>query len=211
MLCEEFEIRFHGLLDRRVRPETDASLCAHAQTCPECSALLETQELLFSGLSALRPAAPRDISLDVLAAVQTPVRPADSVRWSVARRWFPWVAAACLMISAGAFVLRGLQLPTRPESLATTQIVVQPAHPVSGTHLLKPEYAKLVRDTGESLAFALCGSGDSSQTAPAAAQPAAAADWFEEVTNGIRPLTRSVEEALDALRQSIPGGPTKSS
>ena len=52
MRCAEFESRLNDLLDRRMRPDADALLGAHARKCESCGELLFAQELLFEGLSA---------------------------------------------------------------------------------------------------------------------------------------------------------------
>jgi len=209
MRCDEFETRLNDLLDRRVLPETDAGLCAHARKCATCGGLLEAQELLFEGLSALKPTEASDMSAAVLAAVRQSSRPIKSVRWDGARTWFPWVAAAGIMIGMGALLSR---LPNRIENnqLAVTpnpELVVPRAE---NRHPIHPEYVKIVQDTGETVALALRWPGVPLDDANVVGPDEDTPEWVEEVTNGIRPLTRSMGAALDAVRSSIPGGLARS-
>ena len=56
MKCEQFERRMHQLLDRRLPPEADASLRAHAVVCPSCHEMLEVQGLLLGQVALPFPA-----------------------------------------------------------------------------------------------------------------------------------------------------------
>lgn len=72
MQCEEFEERLNQLLDRRVRPETDAALLAHAQMCSGCRETLEAQQALFDTLDSLdSPEPTADFSRRVVGKVVT--------------------------------------------------------------------------------------------------------------------------------------------
>ena len=57
MHCEKFEARLMDLLDARQRPESDAALLTHAESCENCRELLAAQEQLFTGLELWEPPA----------------------------------------------------------------------------------------------------------------------------------------------------------
>lgn len=53
MQCERFERRLHQLLDRRLPPEADSELLAHAHVCGGCREQLEAQQALLDALDLL--------------------------------------------------------------------------------------------------------------------------------------------------------------
>jgi hypothetical protein len=73
MHCEQFEERLHQLLDRRLPPEADDALLAHAHLCSGCRELLEAQQTLFQSLESFEPppTAPDFSRRVVRQAVQT--------------------------------------------------------------------------------------------------------------------------------------------
>ncbi|MBI3838283.1 MAG: hypothetical protein HY288_10175 [Planctomycetia bacterium] len=83
MQCEEFEDRLNAVLDKRKRPETDAELQLHCETCPDCRHLAATYGRLLDGFYALAtPHPPSDMAMRVLADLQPKVSPRR--RWAVA-------------------------------------------------------------------------------------------------------------------------------
>ena len=60
MKCEKFEELWNECLDRRVSPQTNEQLTAHAAPCPKCAELLAGGELLqwaFPGMPQVAPSA----------------------------------------------------------------------------------------------------------------------------------------------------------
>ena len=53
MQCEEFEDRLNAVLDERRRPEWDAELRLHCETCAECRQLAASYDALLDGFYAL--------------------------------------------------------------------------------------------------------------------------------------------------------------
>ena len=197
MRCAEFETRLNDLLDHRVRPDADESLCAHARKCRPCGDMLYAQELLFEGLlGQSRPDAPSDLAGRVLAELATaadgvaPVAPSRSPAW--ARNNVFWGAAAAVLIAVGlGWYLNGLGRnanPVQPDGMPP--VALQPANPAmpnnvqiaTGTGIEIPqEYLDRMRETIDGM-------------------PAR----VDDVTTGLRPLTVPMEAAINALRNSIP-------
>lgn len=108
MHCEKFEARLMDLLDARERPESDAALVSHAESCENCRDLLAAQEQLFAGLELWEPPAmSADFSSRVVAATlqnTTAEEPlvATLVRRKSATLWWALsaVVAASLLIVA---------------------------------------------------------------------------------------------------------------
>ena len=71
MQCEEFEGRLNQILDERRRPEWDAELRLHCETCVECRQLAADYDVLLDGFYTLStPPASADMAARVLADVQ---------------------------------------------------------------------------------------------------------------------------------------------
>jgi hypothetical protein len=105
MQCEEFEDRLNVVLDERKRPEADAELRLHCETCPECRQMAAAYGLLLDGFCALVSRdATTDMAVRVLAEMQPPVL--RSRRWSVATATRSTVALAtgALALAAGLLI-----------------------------------------------------------------------------------------------------------
>ena len=70
MQCEQFEERLNQLLDRRLPPEADDALLAHAHLCGSCRGMLDAQLALLQSLDTLEtPATSPDFSQRVVRQV----------------------------------------------------------------------------------------------------------------------------------------------
>lgn len=92
------------LLDGQLDPERDAAAEAHAATCPECAALVESYRLLGAALDDLEvPALPADFTASVLERI-------DRVEAARARERHlaVGVLAGLLLVAAGALLAAGV-------------------------------------------------------------------------------------------------------
>ena len=181
MQCEKFEQRLQTLLDRRLRPERDETLRAHASMCRICQKLLDHQAALFDGLRAFQPPPLTDeFAVRVLARG----RADHSAPMPARRRWRSFWAvgvsvAATLVVSLVVWIGKN---PAR--EIVAVEHGAAPAVPATPTPhpawaLMEPLWDRMpeIRSTG-----------------------------LGGVTGRLRPITASFTTALDALRRTIPGG-----
>ena len=72
MQCVEFEDRLNAVLDDRSRPEWDADLHLHCQSCASCRQLAAAYGALFDGFYALAtPEASVDLAARVMSELKT--------------------------------------------------------------------------------------------------------------------------------------------
>src|SRR4051794_38206251 len=101
MQCEEFEDHLNGVLDRRVRVESDLELKLHIETCPECRDVALSYDALFDAFKRIRePQVADDFGPRVLSCVRHSPSPA---RWRFVALG---ALAASLLFSATVLTMR---------------------------------------------------------------------------------------------------------
>ncbi len=218
MQCEEFEIRLNEVLDERRRPESDAELSLHRETCPVCRKVAAAYDRLLDGFYALAsPEAPDDMGLRVVAEMRS--RPSPRRRFVVASSALAIAAALLIAIvpmfrqfgasqSGDSLVARGGGNPAASQTAVPSALTRIPR--------LMPEllaitespdgdpYAGLAKETGQGLATVMLyvpgvGGGRGIIDAPADQVP-----WAAQVGEGLRPITNSVTETFDVLLEGLP-------
>lgn len=203
MRCEQFEFRLQDLLDRRERPEFDASLLEHAEVCGACQRLLAGQELL---LAALEQPLPDDTDHQFVARIMAEATawPSRRVRLGNAVMALAGLAAMFLLISVPAW-----KLPVSPEEhsklAAAGDPESTPGGELAGDSRPQPrldadpsasspgpflpevpfhldEYLSLLEFHGDNL------------------------QHVDQLAGGFRPLASSLSFAFDAFRRSFPLG-----
>lgn len=193
MNCDKFEQRLHFLLDRRRRPERDARLISHCQTCRNCRQILETQEAIFDSLELFEtPRISDDFSDQVLASLQPP-RP-------LLVRYTRLIAAVAAVVAIALVPLLWPSQTSPPKS--PTQVVSRPAlpdpsvpvqpkiHSEKDDAALANDYLVMLQNWTENF-------------------PQVPLDRFESVSqlpNGLYPVASSFNEAATLLRRTLPGG-----
>jgi len=219
MKCAEFEHRLNQVLDERCRPEWDAELRLHAESCASCRKMAASYEVLLEGFYALAtPEPPADLAIRV--ADELRVRPAVARRVSIA-------AAGAVATAAGLFGALALVESRHPAPapdasgvpLAATQPAALPkddwsqlgAVPVVGRVLVSMRegddpYAELAKGTGQGLAnvvlYMPTVGGSPSMIAPEVVS--GTPSWPERVSEGFKPVTKSVGETINLLLEALP-------
>jgi hypothetical protein len=222
MQCEEFEDHLNAVLDERGRPDCDAELQLHIETCAECRHIAACYAVLLDGFYALAtPEAPCDLPARVLAASY---RPPSRAR--LATRM-----AAAMAIAAGFLIalIPLVRVPSRGQPGATVRPVASRLSRAtiartlrsSGSLVAAPVlqsltaldeksdvYGQLAKGTGNGLAAAVLyvpgiGGGrgiiDAEESAPNG-EPA----WAVQMSGGLKPVTDSVTETLNLLLKALP-------
>lgn len=225
MQCVEFEDRLNAVLDDRSRPEWDADLRMHCQSCASCRQLVAAYGTLFDGFYALAtPDAPVDMAARVMAELKP--QPAPHAR----RRA---LVAAVLVTAAALFVavlpmVNQWRAPTPPVAVARPQqaslIELTQALrqlplpffafvPVMFSPNDEEAYAELAKETGRGLArvvLSVPGLGGRPDVAGSdideiglGDEPAWAvmSDEFRPVTG---PVREGVAEAINLLLKALP-------
>jgi hypothetical protein len=215
MRCDAFDSRLNELLDRRIRPEYDSRLVAHASVCARCGESLALAQLVTSDLAkplaGCSPDLARRVANEFCPVVPRSSRPAS-------RRRGYWIAAAIgasiVVAAIGVYrapvdgpaevVASGAPVAIEPpltssneENLAS--IAARPdefqAAPISG----------FARGLGESVARGMVLPGMTSAVGPVALiEPDALPPELTEHWESLRPLTAPVAAVVDALRKSLP-------
>ncbi len=234
MQCDEFEARLNTVLDERERPEWDADLCLHRETCRACRQLAAAYEILLDGFYELStPEVPSDMALRVVSELR--IRPSLGHRVSVATAV---LATAAVLFVAVMPVLRG-KLDSPSTTATSTTSAVTPATTVAtrrsdvtrhavdqgiaplGKLPIVPDlfaittsaeggdtYAELARETGQSLATVMLyvpGIGGAKGIIDADFNHGAdESTWTGQMSEGLRPVSDSVAETLTLLLDSLP-------
>lgn len=218
MRCDQFDQRLQNLLDRRSRPEWDASLRAHAVKCDDCASKLDLQRRLFATLRSdtqrfARRSVPFPPSHAHSASLCTSAlsEHQNSRPTQVAHPYLRWsVAAACLLlISLSALALRS-PLPRAAREFANAeppaQELVSPQGNVVANRLalapavLDPTTLRPV--AGEpplvvlgpiwtSVEYHFVATVDERRTS------------LESIAGGLRPVTDSLTTAMEVLRRTF--------
>lgn len=223
MQCEKFEARLQDLLDQRERPELDARLLDHAETCDNCRETLALQERLFTGLELFEPPALSEaFAARVVARHQADLPTTAHASQSQRLMWrlFAGMLAASVLVAVVTFAMRErpaaleptseIAEQTPPQSLAPSivQAAPQPA-PLPPTPVA-PRPDVLLQNR---LALQFVG------TAPEFLDGQATGRMIREVTTsfpevavmeenipGIRPITSSFSLTIGMVRRTLPGG-----
>lgn len=117
--CQQFERRIQHLMDSRIDPETDHSLCAHSEACVDCHESLMAYSFLHT--SYLQDSDSMKIKLENLGLHEVFTRRSPLPRRS--NRWFAVVASVAAMLLVCLGVLgsewgKQLQKPEQPNAVA---------------------------------------------------------------------------------------------
>ncbi|MGD9722801.1 MAG: anti-sigma factor [Pirellulales bacterium] len=220
MQCEEFEDRLNAVLDERRRPEWDAELSLHRESCAGCRQLAAAYDRLLDGFYALAaPEAPDDLALRVVAEL----RPQPAPRRQLAIAVAVLATAATVLIAVvplwrdqtsaqpGKSLAHAKSLsPPSPSAAAAQLPLVQDLLAISDAPGGDP-YAGLAKGTGQSLAAVIrfvpgVGLGGGAPETATGSAPAGAAEpaWAEQVSEGLKPITNSVTETFYLLLDNLP-------
>lgn len=228
MQCEKFESRLQDLLDQRERPEYDALLLDHAESCENCRETLMLQEQLFSGLDLWETPRMSDgfaqrvveQHLSEVNQVQLPERGGGSgpIAWKV----FAGTVAAsllvgCIVASAWYSANRAAlpqptvvetpapQLPVAPEVKTPVQVVEQPLvspEPTSPEHA-SPDYLAMQFVSSAPELFDGHATGRMIREVTTSLPEVAT---VEENIPALRPITSSFSQTIGIVRKTLPGG-----
>ncbi len=200
MNCEKFESRLHHLLDRRVRPENDPALLAHAGVCFECNRVMSAQQALWDGLDLLEiPEPSAGFEERILAEVGKSRR----------QRTWGWVwgivtAAAVLLVSLVP-VLRMIQGNSAESGMpvATDGATSDPENttgtPDSANTQINGELATADSETEIDLTFGVIPRLSEQLT------EVSVPDLNSQDIPGFGPISSSFSSALGIIRRTLPG------
>ena len=232
MRCVEFENRLNEVLDERGSPDLDMLLASHAHHCEPCQQLLARYELVCETAGNLpAPKLPAGFAERVVGEfLRQHLASGGSRRRSMGlpRAVALFALAAVLLIAVLPLLggKRPVRLPTSNGTLAietpgtgeVQNTVAQdtpeaaPSSPVGPASVASGQsrdpaaehYADLAKETGSSLAAAvlyLPGVGNSLAGGESTfEQPR----WVGQVSDGLRPVTASMSDALHVLLRVIP-------
>ena len=222
MRCEQFEDRLNELMDQRANPLHDQRLAHHAERCPDCRSLLETQRLVLSILQRRRldrQAGPRGMT--------TPSAGHRQRHWAGQQRpqqtaWLPLLTAACLATVLLSSWVSGPA--SRPEQEAHRRVASGPPPQNSGSSpttvaasrplAQRPALQEPASTPNEmSPPWAEWRELDLAWLLPEAEVPrlsrAQLLDRFRQLVGTIRTLTSSVGSTLNIIKRSWPGAQTQ--
>lgn len=211
MQCDEFEARVNLRLDRRLRPETDDRLLAHAQGCEACREALAAQEFLLAGVEMLEvPELSPDFARRAVSAALADSEPARRGAWSWSPRWLALsglAAAVAVVVVSTPFVLSLAGGKSGAGKVAETPL--KPARPSAGlAAVTKPRTSRPTptpNATGN-VSLANLGSGGDYRTIIETLPnqfPEVQRDALETVEQ-IRPITTSFGVAVGLIRNTLP-------
>lgn len=212
MRCDAFDVRLNDLLDRRLRPEYDARLAAHARECPRCGETLAIQRIVMADVAG----GARERAPDMARSVVSRVWPARVESRSSRRSWHRWALAAVAASVALAAIpaMRGWLDSPAATGVATvaTPAVAAPSDslplPGSATPTVgSPDpVAGLARGLGQSMARGMVHvPGVTSAVGPMSLiEPVVLPDELAEQLAPLRPLAAPVAAVVDLLRKSLP-------
>ncbi|MDG2381199.1 MAG: hypothetical protein P8N76_05955 [Pirellulaceae bacterium] len=180
MNCEQFDRQLNRLLDERCRPEQDPTLKKHADKCPDCGSLLETQQLLFGQLK---------LRSDV-------IQPAQESTTGIPSWGITGIAAALLLLA--------VFIPQLIKQASTAAVPpVQAERHTTHSPTLRPADQRVVssRTTSSNLVSEIMKVRQYLPDEPRMRE----LQWLEGVSGGIQPLTNSMSSTLNVLRQTWPG------
>jgi len=192
MQCAEFETQVQYALDRRVDPEADDRILAHAENCGACRQALDTQRLLLEGLRfhSDPPCSPH-IGHQVLDRLV-----AESNRRTRRRRLAIALAIAAAILVAMLPFAGGPRGDTAKATRPITKglAIAAMATPTQRQPTMTPEEAEefrlLIRQLVEQVSK----------------RPLEGFESVDQVAGrSIRPLAITLHFAFDTLRRTLPG------
>jgi hypothetical protein len=214
MRCDEFEERLNAALDERRRPELDAELALHGDSCESCRQLAASYELLLDGFYEFAtPEVPPDMAIRVV----------NSLRAEPSRLRRVSTVTAALAIAAGLLIaviplIRGTASnDERSAEVAATNKPVAPLRApaaarsshfnklVASDLLSIPSSTDLAKGTGQNLATVMLfvpGIGGSKGIIDGDINDEPS--WAEQMSEGLKPVSDSVAETLNLLLDSLP-------
>lgn len=203
MKCTDFELRLQSLFDERGTLDGDAELQAHALTCAECQALVETYELLFDGVAAHADGhemTSEDRAVELTARHQ----PGESR----SRRFVPWSAAAAVLVAVG-LTARTWQQPVVDRPVENHIVAVPVQQPVM-PEVIPPRVARPVAPTPQppiapvpgSITLASTTPGDSLK--PVDELEVTGLSFLESPADEYAGLYRATGRSLAMMLRSIP-------
>ncbi len=180
MHCDQFETRLNDLLDRRISPDDDATLCAHAQRCPACADSMAAYLSLTTAIQKLPPDSP-----DETFRFAVMNRMAEEQSVSIHRQRRQWLMASLVTAATVLIALTLWRGGIDPNSSAGTAGGVATDLP--------PGYERLAEET-QQLASLIA---------------TRQLEVMNELAEGIKPVTTSFSAAYDALRRTLPANNTE--
>ncbi len=205
MKCEEFDSRFHALLDQGVRPDMDDSLEQHAEDCPWCAAdsgawesimiALETQDIpelddRFSHqvVASVLQAAPKCPSHERTTTRGDSHEQAPPSGFAMWQSGFGMVAAMAAILVLSLVPMTELLRPSREGSPA----LVEESRPSPQPSQILP-----VQEPPETVL---------SDLSPWLPNISTAGIEVDRIAEPFRPVATSFTVAIEALRKTIPVG-----
>lgn len=206
MDCNEFDERMNALLDRRLRPEHDWRLRAHAARCQSCERILATQIQLFLSVRALASAQRADVVGSRVRRVSPTgeVGSQDGSVWDrsgLAIRYLSVIAATALVAWVGAGYQPVVQ---RPGSSAS----VEPAFAARSSQAVQQSPTETRGSGGRSrneLNERTNAGNERRWPDSLAASDAAAPDQSRWQANADRPAGTTVRSSTSGFGVGLPG------
>jgi hypothetical protein len=177
MRCDEFETRLNELLDRRIAPDDDSTLCSHAHRCRKCADSMAAHLAVTAALRDLPPESPDEAFRFAVMnqLVNEQAAPVDRRRWQWTIALVATAASALL-----AFTLwRGAVNPGDPSGLGEDVVSIE----------LPPEFNQFAEETQQIAAHITTRQ----------------LEVMSEFAEGIKPVATSFGAAYDALRHTLSG------
>jgi hypothetical protein len=216
MQCEEFEDRLNEVLDERRRPELDAEISLHVETCPGCQRMAAAYRMLVDGFCALSAReTPDDMSSRVLAELNA--RPSPGRRAAVLASALAIAAGVLIMVVPLARDQRSVQAPTEKPAVAVERSPLvanawQAISPVRSPVLDKDRegdrFTNLAKESGRGMATLVLyvpGIGGGGGIIDAEGNAVGGEPtWAAQMSMGLKPLTESMAETFNLLLRSMP-------
>ncbi len=211
--CESFEAQLNNVLDLRRLPQQSRDLQVHASECTRCHRLLEAYLVMLEGVTELGCCAPQ------LGFTERIVADVENDRWSSrsrARAIGSLAAAAALLLAAFWGLRSGG--PDRISVNQQTQLARGnpqqqqfPADPTTSDaagERPRPTVGLFEDKSEELLVELLLFAGIVPRAGvfdtETGRRTSSAADWFTEMTEGLKPVSDSTSGALDHLVDAFP-------
>ncbi|HEX4000706.1 MAG TPA: zf-HC2 domain-containing protein [Pirellulales bacterium] len=240
MNCDVFERRLDEVLDDRLPPESDAALIAHAEHCPSCARSLADHQGLLEAMQLLAwPSECEKLGTRVLAEVvkergKAWSDPRSEPRAKPQANGSPAVPASTPTLQpfgggSGRPAQRSLLHTATWIAVATAAsllVSIGTVHWSRSRQAARLAPPKPAETNSSAIAAAMPGPKPGALAIHMPGMHAAAADQsfagligpqqrilMEQMSDGLKPVTRSMSAALHALRRTLPGSeaPARSS
>jgi hypothetical protein len=189
MNCERFEAKLDELVDQRLPADSDASLMNHVERCPRCARLLADYETIVDAMNQVQLPDSNELGARVLAELAAPAAsPAHAVElpqrnsprvFVRAAAWTLATVAAVLLIAVVITHGNNTAKPDGSNSLTVKSVDPRPHSPNDRLVAISVEEFHTVADLIDAQHRNL-----------------------EQVSDRLRPVTRSMSAAFQALRHS---------